>query len=115
MAPTITLMLVAGAASTGLGSGTAGHGIGGAHSVVTNDNLSNTPILQGQGVVHATAGNEGYGSGTGAGSSLTGAGTGSGGKGSEYDATGGNVDDRSLMQKGVDAVKPGSQVGSHTK
>ena len=93
-----------GTTSTGLTTGT---GIGGAHAVITNDNLSSTPILHGQGVTHTnTAGNTSY---TG-----TGAGTGSSGKGSEYDATGGNVDDRSMMQKGVDAVKPGSQVGSHT-
>lgn len=59
------------------------------------------------------AGNEGVGNttdfGFGSGNS------GRNAKGSEYDATGGSVDDRSLTQKATDAVKPGSQVGSHTK
>ena len=45
----------------------------------------------------------GYGTGTGAGHH----------KGQEYDQSGGQVDDRSMMQKAGDAVKPGSQVGQH--
>ena len=34
-------------------------------------------------------------------------------KGQQYDATGGAVDDRTMMQKGKDALKPGDQVGTH--
>ena len=34
-------------------------------------------------------------------------------KGQQYDATGGSVDDRTMMQKAKDAVKPGDQVGTH--
>ena len=34
-------------------------------------------------------------------------------KGAEYDATGGQVDDRSMMQKVKDAITPGSDVGKH--
>ena len=49
----------------------------------------------------------GYGTGSGAGRSS--------GRGQEYDASGGQVDDRTMMQKGVDAVKPGSQVGQHSQ
>lgn len=73
--------------------------------MVTNNNVSSTPILTGPGV---TSVGGLAGSGTGIGST-----TASGAKGSEYDATGGNVDDRSLLQKGKDAIKPGSQVGQH--
>lgn len=55
----------------------------------------------------------GYGtSGTGTGAGY-GTGTGAGHKGQEYDQSGGQVDDRSMMQKVGDAVKPGSQVGQH--
>lgn len=113
-----------GTTGTGISSGTAGTGyttgtgIGGAHNVITNDNLSSTPILHGQGVTHVNPGENtsftGAGTGAGHGSGLSGSGTGSAGKGAEYDASGGQVDDRSMMQKGMDAVKPGSQVGSHT-
>ena len=71
-------------------------------------------------------GGAGVGSGAGYGSSGTGVGSGAGaghgtgsdagrssGRGQEYDASGGQVDDRTMMQKGMDAVKPGSQVGQH--
>lgn len=34
-------------------------------------------------------------------------------KGAEYDATGGEVDDRTMMQKVKDAITPGSDVGKH--
>lgn len=34
-------------------------------------------------------------------------------KGAEYDATGGQVDDRTMMQKVKDAITPGSDVGKH--
>ena len=34
-------------------------------------------------------------------------------KGAEYDQTGGCVDDRTFTQKAGDAIKPGSQVGTH--
>ena len=37
----------------------------------------------------------------------------SGTKGQEYDASGGAIDDRTMMQKGKDALKPGDQVGTH--
>ena len=36
-------------------------------------------------------------------------------KGAEYDATGGQVDDRTTMQKLKDKLTPGSDVGKHTK
>lgn len=36
-------------------------------------------------------------------------------KGSDYDATGGAVDDRSALQKIKDKLTPGSDVGKHTK
>lgn len=103
-----------GTTGTGLGSGTSGTGMGGAHPVVTNSNLSSTPILGGEGVSNV-AGHTHTGSGSGMHSGHTGSGTASSGKGSEYDATGGQVDDRSMMQKGMDAIKPGSQVGQHGK
>ena len=124
---------------TGLGSGTTGTGVGGAHPVVTNSNVSSTPILGGEGVTGA-AGHTGHGTGTGhtgtghtgtghtgtghtgtghtgtgTNTGVGGSGTASGAKGSQYDATGGEVDDRSMMQKGMDAIKPGSQVGQHGK
>ena len=72
----------------------------------------------GTGAGHGTGTGAGYGTGTGAGHGTgTGAGygtgTGAGHKGQEYDQTGGEVDDRSMMQKIGDAVKPGSQVGQH--
>ena len=70
-----------------------------------------------------TGGRTGTTTGTGYGTSGTGAGYGTGAghgtgtgadhKGQEYDQTGGQVDDRSMMQKIGDAVKPGSQVGQH--
>ena len=70
------------------------------------------------------AGAGGYastGTGTGSGSG-TGLGTGSGAgsgtgqhKGAEYDQSGGQVDDRSAMQKIKDKLTPGSDVGKHTK
>lgn len=118
-----------GMTGTGVGAATTGTGIGGAHPVVTNSNLSSTPILGGEGVTSA-AGHTGAGHGTGhpgtghTGSGHTetgtktemgGSGTAPGAKGSQYDATGGQVDDRSMMQKGMDAIKPGSQVGQHGK
>lgn len=37
------------------------------------------------------------------------------GKGADYDATGGAVDDRSTLQKLKDKLTPGSDVGKHTK
>ena len=37
------------------------------------------------------------------------------GKGADYDATGGAVDDRSIVQKLKDKLTPGSDVGKHTK
>ena len=49
------------------------------------------------------------------GSGLTGLDTGSAGKGADHYATGGSVDDMGCLQNGTDAVRPGSQVGSHTK
>ena len=104
-----------GMTGTGVGSGTTGSGIGGAHPAVTNSNLSSTPILGGEGVTSA-AGHTGTGhTGTGTHSGMGGSSTAPGAKGSEYDATGGQVDDRSMMQKGMDAIKPGSQVGQHGK
>lgn len=77
-------------------------------------------LVHSLGVTDAGAG--GYGSqGTGTGSG-TGAGTGSGvgsgaghQKGAEYDQSGGQVDDRSAMQKIKDKLTPGSDVGKHTK
>ena len=77
-------------------------------------------------LVCVDAGAGGYGSqgtGTGAGmSSGTGSGTGTGvgsgtgqHKGAEYDQSGGQVDDRSAMQKIKDKLTPGSDVGKHTK
>ena len=109
-----------GMTGTGVGSGTTETNMGGAHPVVTNSNLSSTPILGGEGV--KAAGHTGTGTGhTGTGHTGTGTHTGMGGsgtegaKGSQYDATGGQVDDRSMMQKGMDAIKPGSQVGQHGK
>ena len=115
-----------GMTGTGVGSGTTGAGIGGANPVVTNSNLSSTPILGGEGVTsagHTGTGHTGTGhTGTGTGRTGTGTHTGMGGsdaasgaKGSQYDATGGQVDDRSMLQKGMDAIKPGSQVGQHGK
>ena len=35
-------------------------------------------------------------------------------KGAEYDATGGQVDDRTIGQKIKDKLTPGSSVGKHT-
>ncbi len=81
-------------------------------------------LVHSLGITDAGAG--GYGSqGTGTGSgtgSGTGAGTGSGvgsgaghQKGAEYDQSGGQVDDRSAMQKIKDKLTPGSDVGKHTK
>ena len=58
-----------------------------------------------------TGGRTGTTTGTGYGTSGTG--TGAGHKGQEYDQSGGQVDDRSMMQKAGDAIKPGSQVGQH--
>lgn len=54
----------------------------------------------------------GYGSqGTGTGHSHGSSNT----KGAEYDQTGGQVDDRSGMQKIKDKLTPGSSVGKHTQ
>ena len=46
---------------------------------------------------------------SGSGSGITSSNT----RGQEYDATGGQVDDRTFGQKAKDAFKPGSQVGTH--
>lgn len=54
-------------------------------------------------------GSTGTGVGYGTGSGMSGAGH----KGQQYDQSGGQVDDRSMMQKAGDAIKPGSQVGQH--
>lgn len=54
---------------------------------------------------HGHHGHQGTGSGHNTSSST---------KGAQYDATGGAVDDRSFLQKGKDALKPGDQVGTHS-
>lgn len=64
-------------------------------------------VPTGAGGVTGATGGAGYGTGSGVGH------TGAGHKGQEYDQTGGQVDDRSMMQKAGDAIKPGSQVGQH--
>ena len=64
------------------------------------------------GVGAATGRTSTTGAGYGTGSGSSGAG-GAGYKGAQYDQSGGQVDDRSMMQKVGDAVKPGSQVGQH--
>ena len=58
------------------------------------------------------AGHHGHHSSDTTGSGAGGAGK---GKGAEYDATGGAVDDRSTLQKLKDKLTPGSDVGKHTK
>ena len=66
-------------------------------------------VPTGAGGVTGATGGAGYGTGSGHGAGHTGAGH----RGQEYDQTGGQVDDRSMMQKAGDAIKPGSQVGQH--
>ncbi len=74
---------------------------------------------QGTGTGTGSGTGSGVGSGTGSGvGSGTGTGVGSGTghhKGAEYDQSGGQVDDRSAMQKIKDKLTPGSDVGKHTK
>ena len=112
-----TGMTGVGSGMTGTGAGTGGFATGaavaGANPVVTNSNLSSTPILGGEGIT-SSAHHTGTGH-TGTHTGMSGSGAAAGGKGSQYDATGGQVDDRSMMQKGMDAIKPGSQVGQHGK
>ena len=67
----------------------------------------------GYGSSSGTTTGAGYGTGSGSGYGQSGSRSGTSGRGQEYDQTGGQVDDRTLLQKGVDAVKPGSQVGQH--
>ena len=67
----------------------------------------------GTGTGTGTGAGAGYGTGTGSQYGSSSGRSNTSGRGQEYDATGGQVDDRTLLQKGVDAVKPGSQVGQH--
>lgn len=85
------------------GTGATGAGYGSSSGTTTGAGYGTSTGATGTGA--------GYGSGSGYGQS--GSRSGTSGKGQEYDASGGQVDDRSLLQKGVDAVKPGSQVGQH--
>ena len=123
------------AAGQGGNTGSYGTGYDNTRQIYTDDR-NPSGYGQGSGTTYTDAGTHGgagsYGgtghdssySGTNVGSNTGGqysgghSGSGSGNtssntKGQEYDATGGQVDDRTFGQKAKDAFKPGSQVGTH--
>ncbi|DBB04623.1 TPA: hypothetical protein ACH3X1_012691 [Trebouxia sp. C0004] len=98
--------------NTGMGMGNT---VGNTGSVMSYTGSGSPVGHTGSGVGHHINATGANANGTGVGRHGHGNMVSSATKGAEYDATGGQVNDRTTMQKLKDTLTPGNNVGKHTK